>query len=57
MHLLKLLFQELHVRPTTPRRESLPSGAQLKITAWGTSGDIWAIVFQRETDSPAPGSS
>ena len=30
MHMLKLLFQELQVRPTTPLRDSRPAGAQLE---------------------------
>ena len=54
MHVLKLLFQELHIRPTTPGADSQPPGAQLKITAWGASGGIWAIVFQGETDDHPP---
>ena len=41
MHVLKLLFQELQVQPTlAPGRDGRPPGALLKISAWGTSGDI-----------------
>ena len=56
MHMLKLLFQKLQIKPIlAPRRDSWPPGAPLKITAWGTSGGIRAMVFQGETDdTPLP---
>ena len=50
MHMLKLLFQKLQIRPDTPRRDSGPPVVQLKTTAWGTAGDIPVIVFQGGTD-------
>ena len=47
MHILTLLFQELQVRLTTPRRDSQPPGAQLKTTTWRllTAQDENAAVF------------
>ena len=36
MHMLKLLFQKLQIRPIlAPGRNSQPPGALLKITPWG----------------------
>ena len=36
MHMLKLLFQKLQIRPIlAPGRNSRPPGALLKTTAWG----------------------
>ena len=58
MHMLKLLFQELQIRPIlAPRRHSRPPGVLLKITAWGTSRGIRAIVFPEETDHPPLGTA
>ena len=55
MHMLKLLSQKLQIKPILALgRDSLPLGALLKITAWETSGGIWAIVFQGETDYHPP---
>ena len=49
--MLKLLFQKLQIRPILALgRDSGPPGAPLKITTQGTSGGIWTIVFQGETD-------
>ena len=45
MNMLKLLFQNLQIRPILAlRRDSQPSGALLKCHL-GTSGGIRAIVF------------
>ena len=59
MHMLKLLFQKLQIRPIlAPGRDSRPPGTLLKTTAWGqveaSSGGIQAIVFQGETDNHPP---
>ena len=54
MHMLRLLVQKPHTRPTTPSRDSRPPRALLEITTWGTSGGIWSIVFQGETDNHLP---
>ena len=36
MHILKLLFEKLQIRPIlAPGRDSVPPGALLKIAAWG----------------------
>ena len=35
MHMLKLLFQKLQIRLTTPGRDSQTPGAPLKTTTWG----------------------
>ena len=36
MHMLKLLFQKLQIRPIlAPGRDSRPPGALLKMTTWG----------------------
>ena len=50
MQRLKLLFQKLQIRPSVPRRDSRPPGALLKTVIRETSGGIWAIAFQGETD-------
>ena len=47
MHMLKLLFQKLQIRPIlAPGRNSQPPGALLKMYHLGTSGGIQAFVFQ-----------
>ena len=55
MHMLKLLFQKLPIRPIlAPERDSQPPGALLKIFTWETSGGTQAIVFQGETNDHPP---
>ena len=40
MYILKILFQELQVWLTAPRKDSQPPRAQLETASWGTAGDI-----------------
>ena len=53
MHMLKLLFQKLQIRPIlAPRRDSRLPGALLKITTWGqleASGPLCSREGQRIT--------
>ena len=52
---VKALFQKLQIRPILAQgRDSGATGALLKITVWGTSGGIRAMVFQEETEDACP---
>ena len=55
MHMLKLLFQKLQIRPAlAPGRDSQPPGGTAKGDCLRTSWGIRVIMFQEETDDRPP---
>ena len=58
MHMLKLLFQKLQIRPVLAlERDSPPPGALLKITAWGQLEASGPLCSREEQMTTAPGNS
>ena len=58
MHMLKLLFQKLQIRPIlAPRRDSRLPGALLKITTWGQVEASGLLCSRERQMTTAPGNS
>ena len=58
MHMLKLLFQKLQIRPVLAlERDSRPPGALLKITAWGQVEASGPLCFREQQKPPLPGNN
>ena len=55
MHVLKLLFQNLQIRPIlAPGRNSRPPGALLKIAAWGQVEASGPLCFRQQLKTTHP---
>ena len=54
MHMLKLLFQKLQIRPVLAPGKTADLLGTAKEYHLGTTGGIWAFVFQGETDYHMP---
>ena len=50
MYMLKYLFQKLQIRPILAPGKTADLLGTAKDYHLGTSGGIWAFVFQRDTD-------
>ena len=54
MYMLKLFFQKLQIRPILAPGKQQTSWGTAKDYRLGTTGGIWAFVFQGETDDHLP---